>query len=134
MNRARRGLRILLGVVYAAAGILHLIFPEPFLGIIPDWVKAPEAAVAVTGIAELAGAAGLLQGRSRALRQAAGAGLALYAVGVFPANIQHFANDLTRADQGLGLGYHIPRLLAQPVIAWAALWAGGVTDWPFRRR
>lgn len=129
MSGARRGLRILLGVVYAVAGILHLVFPEPFLGIMPDWVKAPEAAVAITGIAELAGAAGLLQGKSRALRQAAGAGLALYAVGVFPANIQHFAHDLAQADQGLGL-----RLLAQPVIAWAALWAGGVTDWPFRRR
>jgi cytochrome b561 len=25
-------------------------------------------------------------------------------------------------------------VLAQPVIVWWALWAGGITDWPFRRR
>jgi hypothetical protein len=34
--------------------------------------------------------------------------------------------DLARPDHGLGLGYHVPRMLAQPVLIWAALWAGGV--------
>ena len=35
---------------------------------------------------------------------------------------------------GLGLGYHIPRMFAQPVIIWAALWASRVIDWPFAKR
>jgi hypothetical protein len=26
----------------------------------------------------------------------------------------------------LGLGYHIPRMIAQPVLIWLALWTGGV--------
>ena len=34
----------------------------------------------------------------------------------------------------LGWSYHAPRLLFQPVLVWAALFAGGVTDWPWRRR
>ena len=37
----------------------------------------------------------------------------------------------------LGWGYHAPRLLFQPVLIWAALYAGEVTTWPFgkgRRR
>jgi uncharacterized membrane protein len=53
-------------------------------------------------------------------------GLALYALCVWPANVRHMEIDLARPDRGLGLGYHIPRLLAQPlIIAWA-LWAGGI--------
>lgn len=97
----------------------------------PDWVPAPEAVVMLTGVAELAGAAGLLQPWSPALRRAAGWGLALYAVCVFPANIVHFARDMARPDLGLGLGYHVPRMILQPVLVWLALWVSDVL--PFRK-
>ena len=88
----------------------------------------------LTGIAELLGAAALLQPWSLRLRRAGAIGLALYAICVFPANINHFAMDMAREDGGLGLAYHIPRMFAQPVIVWLALWCGEVIDWPFRRR
>ena len=127
-------LRWLLAAFYAIAGVFHLIAPRPFLAITPGWVPAPDAVVLVTGIAELLGAAALLQARSISLRRAGGAGLALYAICVWPANFQHMALDLARADGGLGLGYHVPRLLIQPVLAWLALWTGEVTDWPLARR
>ena len=126
--------RLLLAVFYAAAGYLHLARPEPFLAIMPPWVPLAEAVVFWTGIAELLGAAALLQGVSIPLRRAGAIGLALYAVCVFPANIHHFALDMARPDGGLGLGYHIPRMFAQPLVIWLTLWSGGVTDWPFRRR
>jgi hypothetical protein len=42
--------------------------------------------------------------------------------------------DLARAGGRLGLTYHLPRLAAQPLLIWLALWASGATDWPFRRR
>ena len=99
----------------------------------PTWVPAPAAVVTWTGVAELIGAAALAQPLSMDLRRAAGWGLALYALCVWPANFQHFALDMARADHGLGLAYHVPRLLAQPLIIWAALWAGEATDWPFAR-
>jgi len=34
----------------------------------------------------------------------------------------------------LGWGYHAPRLLFQPVLIWAALYASEVAGWPFARR
>jgi len=80
------------------------------------------------------GAAALAQWTSLPLRRAGAIGLALYAVCVFPANIHHFALDMARPDGGLGLGYHVPRMFAQPLLVWLALWTGGVTDWPLRRR
>lgn len=131
---ARRALRVFLAVGYAAAGILHLAAPQPFLTIMPAWVWLPDAVVFWTGIAELFGAAALVQPWSAKLRRLGAIGLALYAVMVFPANINHFALDMTRGDGGLGLAYHIPRMFAQPLLVWLALWTGGVLDWPFRRR
>ncbi|MDP4576104.1 DoxX family protein [Qipengyuania sp. G39] len=126
--------RLLLAVFFATAGYLHLARPEPFLTIMPPWVPMAEAVVFWTGIAELLGAVALFQGVSIPLRRAGAIGLALYAVCVFPANIHHFALDMARPDGGLGLGYHIPRMFAQPLVIWLTLWSGGVTDWPFRRR
>lgn len=117
-------LRWLLAAFYAFAGVIHLINPAPFLTITPDWVPAPLAVVLLTGVAEILGAIGLVQPFSRKLRQAAGWGLALYALCVWPANINHFAMDMARADGGLGLGYHVPRMFVQPVIIWLALWVG----------
>jgi uncharacterized membrane protein len=128
----KAALRWLLAAFYAFAGVIHLINPAPFLTITPAWVPAPEAVVLLTGVAEILGAIGLVQPWSRPLRQAAGWGLALYALCVWPANINHFAMDMARADGGLGLGYHIPRMVAQPVIIGLALWLGEC--WPLRRR
>ena len=126
--------RAVLGTGYAAAGVLHLTLPAPFLKIVPAWVPAPSATVALTGLAELAGASALLQPWRPALRRAGAIGLALYALAVWPANFQHFALDRAAPDGGLGPAYHVPRLLAQPLLIWLALWAGEVTAWPLRRR
>lgn len=129
----RAGLRVLMAIFYAFAGYMHLAKPTPFLSIMPGWVLWPEAVVLWTGVAELLGAAGLLQPWSPALRRWAGIGLALYALCVWPANINHFAIDMTRPDGGLGLAYHVPRMFAQPVLIWLALWVGGANPWPLRR-
>ena len=133
MNR-RTFSRTVLALLYAAAGVLHLAMPAPFLGIVPPWVPFPAWVVSLTGIAELAGAAGLVQPLSPSLRKAAAWGLAAYALCVWPANVQHMLIDMAKPGHGLGLGYHIPRLALQPVLTWWPLWAAGVTDWPWRRR
>lgn len=130
---ARISWRFLLAAFYALAGVLHIAHPAPFLSIMPAWVPAPDLVVMLTGWAELLGAIGLVQPVSRGLRRAAGIGLALYAVCVFPANIHHFALDMAKADHGFGLAYHIPRMFAQPVLVWLALWVANVIDWPFAR-
>lgn len=128
----RMAIRWLLALFYFAAGVIHLVKPAPFLTIMPAWVPWPEAVVLWTGVAEILGAVGLMQPFSKPLRQAAGWGLAAYALCVWPANINHFALDMAKADGGLGLGYHVPRMFAQPLIIWLALWVGECL--PMRRR
>jgi uncharacterized membrane protein len=132
----RLALRWLLALIYFVAGIAHLRNPAPFLAITPDWVPFPAEVVALTGIAEIIGAIGLLVPPRliRWARPAAGIGLALYALCVWPANFNHAFNNIAIGGETLSWWYHGPRLAAQPLIIWLTLWVGEVTDWPFRRR
>lgn len=127
----RKGFRWLLALIYLAAGVIHIRSPGGFVAITPAWVPSPHAVVFWTGVAEIAGAIGLMIPR---LRRAAGIGLALYALCVWPANFNHAINDIAIGGNRLPWAYHGPRLALQPLIIWWALWAGGVTDWPFRKR
>jgi uncharacterized membrane protein len=132
----RTGFRWLLAVFYLIAGIAHLRSPAGFLAITPDWVPFPSTVVAWTGIAEIVGAIGLLVPRrmNAWARPAAGIGLALYALCVWPANFNHAFNNIPLGGSTVGWWYHGPRLMAQPLIIWFALWVGEVTNWPLRRK
>lgn len=128
---ARTVLRWVMVVFYALAGVLHLRSSHSFQQIVPPWVPYPHAVVLATGVAELLGAAGLM---IPPLRRAAGWGLAAYALCVWPANFYHAFAHVAIDGVALGWGYHAPRLLFQPVLIWAALYAGEVIGWPFARR
>jgi uncharacterized membrane protein len=132
----RKGLCLLLALFYAFAGYMHLHSPEGFLAITPKWVPYPEEVVAFTGVAEILGAIGLLVPRQWLswARPAAGIGLALYALCVWPANFNHAFNNIPMNGKTISWWYHGPRLLAQPLIIWLALWVGEATNWPFRRK
>ena len=120
--------RYLLALLYLVAGIIHLRSPGGFIAITPDWVPYPLEVVYFTGVCEIAGAIGLITTR---FRYAAGIGLALYALCVFPANINHALNNIAMSGKALSWWYHGPRLAFQPIFIWWALWVGGVTNWPF---
>lgn len=124
-NSVRRSdlARLTIAPLYLLAGLIHLLRPALFMQVMPAAIPHPMAVVALTGMAEIAGAAGLFVPRTRTL---AGAALALYAVCVYPANILHAVHDLS-TGMGLGWAYHYPRLFAQPFICWWALAAGGLT-------
>ena len=125
----RMGFRWLFAAIYLTAGIIHLRSPGGFLQITPGWVPFPREVVLFTGLSEIAGSLALaLVPR---LRRAAGIGLALYAVCVFPANINHALNDIAVGGTDLSWWYHGPRLAFQPVFVWWALWVGNVIEWPF---
>lgn len=128
---ARKTARAVLAACYLIAGVAHLTRPAGFLAITPHWVPWPEMVIALTGLAEISGAMGLM---IPPLRRAAGIGLALYALWVWPANFNHAINDIPLGGMHLGWWYHGPRLMLQPVIIWWALWAGRAIDWPFARR
>lgn len=126
----RPAMRWLMAAFYLSAGILHLRRPEAFLPIVPGWVPAPREIVLLTGVAELAGALGLLIPK---LRKPAGWGLALYAFCVFPANIKHAAEGIAIPALPQSWWYHGPRLALQPVLIWWALFSAAIIDWPRRR-
>ncbi len=129
--KVRRQLRAALSVFFLAAGVLHLTATDPFVSIVPDWVRYPRIVVEITGICEIAGALAVL---TRRWRRLAGLMLALYAICVFPANIKHALDGISVPGLPSSWWYHAPRLMAQPIIVWWALYASGVIDWPFARR
>ncbi len=126
----RRALRFILALAFAAAGVMHLMVPDSFVRITPDWVPFPRSVILVTGVLEIIGACALLTRRYRA---AAGTALALYALCVWPANIKQAFEGIVVPPLPDSWWYHGPRLAFQPVIIWAALYGGQVIDWPFRR-
>lgn len=131
MITARFLMRIILAAFYLAAGILHLSSPQGFILIVPKFVPWPAEVVWFTGLCEIAGAAGLLIPR---LRIAAGWGLALYAVAVFPANINHAVNHIDVGALANSWWYHIPRFALQPVLVWWALYCSYAIDWPWNAK
>ena len=131
LETSRLILRFVLAAAYFGAGIAHLRLPAAFLSITPDWVPQPELVIATTGVAEILGATALVAVPS--LRRAAAVCLALYAVCVFPANVKHAVDAVAAYGLSAWWPYHAPRLALQPIIVWWALFAGGLTAWPFGR-
>jgi uncharacterized membrane protein len=127
----RNVMRWIMAAFYVVAGVGHVLRPDAFLPIVPDWVTLPREVILLTGLCELGGAAALLTTRLRAL---AGVMLAVYALCVWPANIKHAIDHIVLPPIPDTWWYHGPRLAFQPVLIWWALFCAGVIDWPWRRR
>lgn len=132
LTRGRIATAWLLSAAYAAAGAMHLLRPESFIRITPEFLPRPDLIVTATGVVEIVGAVGLQVPR---LRKAAGFGLALYALCVWPANVKHAIDGIEIAGLPTGWWYHGPRLALQPLLIAAALYAGGwfAVGWRKRR-
>lgn len=70
---------------YVVSGVIHLVKPKVFEGIVPKQLPRRRELVYVSGVAELACAAGMLTPRTR---EVAGAASAALLVAVFPANVE----------------------------------------------
>ena len=81
--RLTPGVTLLAGF-FIVAGMLHFVFPAPYLLIIPPILPWHPALLWISGAAEICGGVGLLLPRTR---RAAGYGLALLLIVVFPANV-----------------------------------------------
>jgi len=76
--------RDLAGPVFVIAGALHFVIPRVYRRIMPPYIPAPMAMVYASGVAEIAGGAGLMiPGR----RRLAGWWLIATLIAVFPANL-----------------------------------------------
>jgi uncharacterized membrane protein len=79
-----RPVRSLTGPFFVFAGVLHFVIPRTYRRIVPPYVPAPAAMVYASGVAEIAGGAGLMLPRHRRL---AGWWLIATLAAVFPANL-----------------------------------------------
>jgi uncharacterized membrane protein len=83
-GRMQRVLRVLMVLPLLISGVAHLIMPAAMAQIIPPIFPMKTLLVILSGIAELAGAAGLFVPRTK---RVASLCLALLMIAIFPANI-----------------------------------------------
>jgi len=83
-ERVRNVVRVMVALAMIGVGIDHFVAPDFFVRIVPRALPAPLVLVWVSGFFEALGGVGLLIPRTR---RAAGIGLVLLYIAVFPANI-----------------------------------------------
>lgn len=113
---------LLLVAVFLLAGVSHFVVPDAFQRIVPSWLPNPRLMVYVSGVAEMAGAVGLL---IPSLRVYAGVGLIALLIAVFPANINML--QLAR-ESNASAAYQLilwMRLPLQPLLIWL-VWQAAV--------
>jgi uncharacterized membrane protein len=114
--------RLLLAAVFIVAGVLHFVIPDQYVRIMPPWLPWHRGLVLVSGVAEIAGGAGLLVPR---LRRAAGIGLILLLVAVAPANWQMYQNAHAGGASPVAQTLFLLRLPLQLALIWWVWSAAG---------
>ena len=103
-------------MLFVVAGALHFVSPETYVRIMPPYLPLHRELVYLSGAAEIAGGLGLFLERTRS---AAGIGLVLLLLAVWPANLQMLL-DARAADKPAWwlalLGLRLP--LQVVLIAW----------------
>ena len=79
----------MLGGFFLFAGLMHFAKPRPYIAIVPTPLPHKRAIVYVSGVAEIAGGAGVLSERTR---RAAGWWLIATLLAIFPANVSMAVN------------------------------------------
>jgi uncharacterized membrane protein len=104
----------LLGGFFLFAGLMHFLRPKPYVAIVPDVLPRKREIVYASGVAEIAGGAGVLAERTR---RAAGWWLIATLLAIFPANVNMAVNaDRFRAIPRPLLLARLP--LQGALIAW----------------
>ena len=107
----------IIGGIFAVSGVIHLVKPEVYEPLIPDWLPGAREIVLASGVAELLCAAGLAHPRTRS---AAGWASAALLVGVFPGNVQMAVDAMGTDNTGLKVG-SVARLPLQAPMIWLAV-------------
>lgn len=127
LSRARQVGLAFVFLWFFIGGIAHFAATELEMRIVPPWIPWPRAAVLVTGVLELLGAAGLLW---RPSRRAAGWGLALLTVAVTPANV--FMLRQAADFPAVPVWVLVARLPLQAVLLVLILWSTAPPKAPLR--
>ena len=117
MNAGSSFSRKLLGLLFVVAGVLHFLAPVAYERIMPPYLPLHRELVYLSGAAEILGGLGLLPKRTR---RAAGIGLVLLLIAVWPANAQMLIDARASHEPRWWLTLRWARLPLQIVlIAWA---------------
>ncbi len=111
---------LIAALLYASAGVSHFVFTGKYAQVVPPYLPWPRFLVYASGIAELAGAVGLLV---PALRRAAAWGLVALLIAVFPANVYMAAVHIQVTSQPIPPALLWLRLPLQAVLIWWLVWA-----------
>lgn len=118
-----------LAVLFATSGTTHLVRPQTFYGLIPQFLRSRRREVVLaSGVAELVCAAGLLHPRTR---RVAGLASAALLVAILPGNATMTANAARKAQANADastrayLGATVARLPLQWPLIRTALRAAG---------
>jgi uncharacterized membrane protein len=106
---------MILGAFFVFAGAMHFVVPGSYERIVPPWLPNAKLLVQISGVAEVLGGLGVL---IPAVRRAAGVGLIILLVAVFPANV-----EMLRLARAAGAPFFTEaalwlRLPLQPVLVW----------------
>lgn len=130
LERIRTALRILFGLLFVGAGINHFIHEEFYVAIMPGYLPAHAALVAISGVVEIIVGLAVLVPK---LRPHSGWAAVATLLAVFPANIHMALHPEDFPDiPSLGLWIRLP--IQFLLIAWA-VWTTRVrtkTDTPER--
>ena len=117
--------RFLLTTIFFSAALFHLFDPQLFLPIMPPQIPCPIGCILLSGVAEFAGAMGLLLPLKR-VQILTGWGLTLLLIAVFPANIYMAAAHIKVHGFPSHEWMAWARLLLQPLLIAAVLWVTGI--------
>lgn len=106
----------LISGIFIVAGILHFLFPNVYLRIMPRYIPYPKAMVFWSGVFEIFGGVGFFFSFSRTF---SAYGLILLLVAVFPANIDMFRQAYKK--RGVTF-YTLATLLRLPIQFWLMVW------------
>ncbi len=105
-----------IAALFLIAGAGHFVIPAWFDRIVPAWIANARMATYLSGVAEIAGALGVLYAPTR---RAAGIGLIALLVAVYPANINMLQMARASAQSStLYLAILWLRLPLQPLLIW----------------
>ena len=126
MNLVQLKLMNLLAVVYGVAfiwiGVAHFKDPQKFVEIVPAILPFPLLLVYISGGMEIAGGLAIIYPDTRII---AGRLLALFLIGVYPANLYMWTHDVAFNGTTFSTQAHILRLVAQLVLIGIALFLSG---------
>tara|TARA_B100000029_G_scaffold514786_1_gene619003 strand:- start:1849 stop:2247 length:399 start_codon:yes stop_codon:yes gene_type:complete len=113
---------IVYGLAFIMAGVAHFRESDKFVEIVPSILPFPLFLVYISGGMEIAGGMAIIYPETRVLGSRF---LALFLVGVYPANLYMWTHDVGFNGSKFSTQAHILRLIAQLLLIVIALFLSG---------